>query len=65
MHLVRHMKRSASESKPFKSRSKFEILGRARRKRTAEARSSLKQALLINSDAYLFMYLIQCFSFGP
>ena len=29
-------------------------------KRTAEARSKLKQALLINSDAELFMYLIQC-----
>ena len=34
-------------------------------KRTAEARSKLKQALLINSDAELFMYLIQCIKFGP
>ena len=45
------MKRSASESKPFKSRSKVEILGGLGGKRTAEARSKLKQALLINSDA--------------
>ena len=34
-------------------------------KRTAEVRSKLKQAFLIDSDAELFMYLIQCIRFGP
>ena len=53
------MKSSASESKPFQSRSKGEIPGRARRKERL-SRSKLKQAFLTDSDAELFMYLIQC-----
>ena len=55
------MKSSASESKPFQSRSKGEIPGRARRKERL-SRSKLKQAFLIDSDAELFMYLIQYIS---
>ena len=51
------MKSSVSESKPFQSRSKGEIPGRARRKERV-SRSKLKQAFLIDSDAELFMYLI-------
>ena len=51
------MKSSASESKAFQSRSKGEIPGRARRKERL-SRSKLKQALLIDSEAELFMYLI-------
>ena len=58
-----YMKSSASESKPFQSRSKGEIPGRARRKERL-SRSKLKQAFLIDSDAELFMYLIQCIRFG-
>ena len=50
---------SASESKPFQSRSKGEILVNARRKERL-SRSKLKQEFLIDSDAELFMYLIQC-----
>ena len=57
------MKSSASESKLFQSRSKGEIPGRARRKERL-SRSKLKQAFLIDSDAELFMYLIQCIRFG-
>ena len=57
------MKSSASESKPFQSRSKGEIPGWARRKERL-SRSKLKQAFLIDSDAELFMYLIQCIRFG-
>ena len=57
------MKSSASESKPFQSRSKGEIPGRARRKERL-SRSKLKQAFLIDSDAELFMYLIQYIRFG-
>ena len=53
------MKSSASESKPFQSRSKAEISGRARRVELL-SRSKLKQAFLIDSDAELFMSLIQC-----
>ena len=56
------MKSSASESKPFQSRSKGEIPGRARLKER-RSRSKLKQAFLINSEAELFMYLIQCIRF--
>ena len=52
------MKSSASEWKPFQSRSKGEIPGRARRKEWL-SRSKLKQAFLIDSDAEPFMYLIQ------
>ena len=57
------MKSSASESKPFQSRSKGEIPGRARLKERL-SRSKLKQAYLIDSDAELFMYLIQYIGFG-
>ena len=53
------MKSSASESKPFQSRSKGEIPGRARRKERL-SRSKFKQAFLTDSDAELLMYLIQC-----
>ena len=53
------MKSSASESKPFQSRSKGEILGQDRREERL-SRSKLKQAFLIDSDGELFMYLIQC-----
>ena len=53
------MKSSASKSKPFESLSKGEIPGRARRKQRL-SRSKLKQAFLTDSDAELFMYLIQC-----
>ena len=63
LHLVRDMKSSASESKAFQSRSKGEIPARARRKERL-SRSKLKQAFLIDSDAELFMYLIQCIRFG-
>ena len=57
------MKSSAPESKPFQSRSKGEIPGWAGREERL-SRSKLKQALLIDSDAELFMYLIQCIRFG-
>ena len=53
------MKSSASELEAFQSRSKGEIPGRARRKERL-SRSKLKQAFLINSEAELFIYLIQC-----
>ena len=52
----RYIKSLASESKPFQSRSKGEIPGRARRKERL-SRSKLKQAFLVDSDAELFMYL--------
>ena len=52
------MKSSASESKPFQSRSKGGISGRARQKERL-SRSKLKQALLIDSDAELFMNLVR------
>ena len=58
-----YTKSSASESKPFQSRSKGEISGRARRKERL-SRSKLKEAFLIDSDAELFMYLIQCIRLG-
>ena len=57
------MKSSASGSKRFQSRSKGEILGRARGKEGL-SRSKLKQAFLIDSDAELFVYLIQCIRFS-
>ena len=50
------MKSSASESKPFQSRSKGEIPGRARRKERL-SRSKLKQAFLIDSDDELMYYV--------
>ena len=48
------MKSSASESKPFQSRSKGETPGRAKRKERL-SRSKLKQAFLVDSDAELFI----------
>ena len=57
------MKSLASESKASLSQSKGEIPGRASRKEWV-SRSKLKQAFLIDSDAELFMYLIQCIRFG-
>ena len=48
------MKSSASELKPFQSRSKGEIPARARRKERL-SRSRLKQAFLIYSDSELFI----------
>ena len=60
------MKSSVSESKPFQSGFKGEILGQARRKERL-SRSKLKQAFLIDlidSDAERFLYLIQCIRFG-
>ena len=51
----RYIKSSASESKPFQSRSKGEIPGRARRKERL-SRSKLKHAFLVDSDAELFMH---------
>ena len=55
MHEVRYMKSSASESKPFQSRSKGEILGQARQKERLSL-SKLKQVFLINSDAELVRF---------
>ena len=63
MHYVRYVESSASESKPFQSRSKGEIPVRARRKERL-SRSKLKEAFLINSDIELSMYVIQCIRFG-
>ena len=54
---VRYMKSSASESKPFQSRSKGEIPGRARRKERL-SRSKLKRAFLIDSDAFHVLNLM-------
>ena len=61
--LKSYMKSSASEAKAFQSRSKGDFPGRARRKERL-SRSKLKQAFLIDSDAELSIYLIQCFRFG-
>ena len=63
MHLVRYMKRSASESKPFQSSSNGEIPCRARREEQL-SRSKFKQAFPTDSDAELFMCLIQCIRLG-
>ena len=63
MYWVRYMKSSASESKPFQSRSKGEIPGWARRKERL-SRSKLKQVFLVDSGTELFRYLIQCITFG-
>ena len=51
------MKSSVPESKPFQSRSKGEIPGRARQKERL-SRSKLRQAFLIDSDPELFIYSI-------
>ena len=63
MLLVRYMKRSVSESKPFQSSSNVEIPVRARREGRL-SRSKLNQAFLIDSDAELFVYLFLCIRFG-
>ena len=57
------MKILTSESKPFQSRSKGEIPGRAGRKERL-TRSKLKQAFLTASIAELSMHLIQFIRFG-
>ena len=57
------MKSSASESKPRQSRSGGEIPGQARREERL-GRSKLKEPFLIDSDAELFMYLIEVIRFG-
>ena len=57
------MKSSVSESKPFQTRSKGETPSRAQQKEWLSP-SKLKQMFLIDSDAELFMYLIQCIRFG-
>ena len=57
--VFRYMK----SSRLNESRSIGEIPGRARRKERL-SRSKLKQAFLIDSDAELFRYLIQCIRFG-
>ena len=57
------MKSSASESKPLQSCSRAEIPGQARRKEPL-SRSKLKEPFSIDSDAELFMYLIQGIRFG-
>ena len=51
------------ESKPFQSRSRVEIPGQARREKRL-GRSKLEEPFLIDSDANLFMYLIQGIRFG-
>ena len=51
------MKSLASVLKSFQSRSKGEIPGRVRQKEQLSC-SKLNQAFLIDSDADLFMYLI-------
>ena len=57
------MKSLASELKPFQSRFKGKIPGGDRRKERLN-RSKFKQAFLIDSDAELFMNLIQCIRFS-
>ena len=59
------MKRFVSESRPFQIRSTVEIPGRAslREERTAEL-FQIEIGILIDSDAELFMHLIQCMRFG-
>ena len=56
---MRHMKSSASETKPFQRRNSR--LSQA--KRTAEP-FQMQVAVLTDSDAELFMYLIQGIRFG-
>ena len=52
-------KKSASESMPFQSRN-----SRRARREERLTHSKLKQAFIIDSDADLFMYLMQCTRFG-
>ena len=54
---------SASDSKPLQRRSKGEIPGQARWKELLSC-FKLKQAVRIDSDAELFMCVIQCVRFG-
>ena len=58
------MKVSTSESKPFQSRKeeRKERLKEERKERLS--RSKLKQPFSTDSDAELFMYLIQAIRFG-
>ena len=55
------MKSLASESNALQRRPKVDIPGRREQRLS---RSKLKQAFLIDSDAKLFMYLIQYIRFG-
>ena len=57
------MKSSASESKPFQSRSKGETPGLTKRKERP-SRFKLKQTFLIDSDAEVFIYFLQWNWFG-
>ena len=57
------MKSLASESNACQRRPKVDIPGRAGREHRL-SHSKLKQASLIDSDAKLFMYLIQYIRFG-
>ena len=59
MQLVWYMKSSASESKPFQSRSQVKIPGRARQEDRL-SHFKLKRVFLIDSDLERFMFLIQC-----
>ena len=64
MHKVRYIK-SSSESKLFQSRcAESKISGRPRQKER-QSRSRLKQALLTDLDAKLFMYSIQSTRLRP
>ena len=57
------MKSSASDSKPFQSRSTVEMPGHARWEERLSC-SKLKKGFLIDSDAERFMYLSKCIRFG-
>ena len=57
------MKSSFSESKAFQSHSKGEIPSHARREEWLSP-SKLNEVFLIDSDAKLFMNVIQCVRFG-
>ena len=59
---VRYIKCLATESKAFQGRSNSKVPARLGEKNRL-SRSKLKQAFLIDSDAELFMYLIQCIGF--
>ena len=56
------MKRSASESKPLQIVPESKFPAKPGGKRLS--RSKLKESSLIDSDAELFMYLIQGIKFG-
>ena len=63
MQLVWYMKSPASKSKLFISRSQVKIPGRARQEDWL-SHFKLKRTFLIDSDAELFMFFIQCIRFG-